>query len=389
MADSKNFLIQHFGPGCLAGITCSDWGRLLSENGFRVSPRYLGKAVYLSASSVVTSMFRLLEEAIYARQLSQHTASDPVFILGSWRSGTTHLHNILSLDEQFVSPNLFQTMYPHSFLISEPWLRPMMDVLTPRKRFMDNMEMGLREPAEDEMALAILSLRSNMLSWTFPRNSARYDRFLDFQGVSESDRQSWKSQLARFVNKFTLKNARRPLLKSPNHTARIQLILELYPQAKFIHIRRNPYEVYRSLVHMASRVIPVWGLQTYPTDTISDMVISMYRQLYAAYFEQVSQIPEGQFHELAYEDLIQSPLPVLEDAYVSLGLGEFDHRRKAFEVYTQTQSNYQRNRHKEIPPAIREQLHDQWRQSFEAWGYPRAGANGHTTETGIATHDRS
>jgi hypothetical protein len=389
MAESANFLIQHLGPACLAGITCSDWGRLLVENGFRVSPRYLGKAAYLSVSSVLTSMCRLLEEALYARRLSQHSAADPVFILGSWRSGTTHLHNILCLDEQFVSPNLFQTMYPHTFLVSESWLRPMMDVLTPKKRFMDNMEMGLREPAEDEMALAILSLRSNMLSWTFPQNAARYDRFLDFQGVSQTDRQIWKSHLSRFVGKFTLRNAKWPLLKSPNHTARIQLILELFPKAKFIHIRRNPYEVYRSLVHMASRVIPVWGLQAYPTDTISDMVVAMYRQLYAAYFEQVPLIPKGQFHELAYEDLVQSPLPVLEETYAALSLGEFEPRRAAFEVYTRAKSHYQRNRHQEIPAAICEQLHDQWRQSFEAWDYPRVGASERTTASGVATDDHS
>ena len=306
MGNSKHILVEHFGPACLAGITWTDWVKLLVENRFRISPQYWGKAAFLTASSLGTSVFRLLEEGRYARQLSQHTVPDPVFILGSWRSGTTHLHNLLSLDDRFVSPNLFQTMYPHTCLTSEAWLRPLLDLLTPKRRFMDNMEMGLREPAEDEMALAILSLRSNMLSWTFPRNADRYDRFLDFQGVPESDRQHWKTHLDRFVRKITLRNGKLPLLKSPNHTARIQLILELYPRAKFIHIRRNPYDVYRSLVHMARQVIPVWGLQTYPSETISDMVIAIYRQLYAAFFEQVPLIPQGQFHEIAYEDLIRT-----------------------------------------------------------------------------------
>ena len=369
MAAPQNFLVQHFGPACLAGITCSDWVALLAENGLRVSPQYLGKAAFLTVSSLCTSTCRLLEEALYAKSLSQHAVTAPVFILGSWRSGTTHLHNILSLDDQFVSPNLFQTMYPHTFLISESWLRPLLDLMTPKKRFMDNMDMGLREPAEDEMALAILSLRSNMLSWTFPRNAARYDRFLDFRDVPESDRQLWKQHLDRFVRKVTLRNGKLPLLKSPNHTARIRLILELYPNAKFIHLRRNPYEVYRSLVHMASQVIPVWGLQTYPAETISNMVIDMYRRLYAAYFEQVSLIPAGQFYEVAYEDLIQTPLPVLEQTYHALQLGDFELRRSAIEAYTAAKSGYQKNRHQDIPAAVCEQLHVQWRQSFDAWGY--------------------
>ncbi len=372
MAAPQNFLVQHFGPACLAGITCSDWLALLAENGFRVSPQYWGKAAFLTVSSLSTSACRLFEEAIYRKRLSAQQPSDPVFILGSWRSGTTHLHNILNLDDQFISPNLFQTMYPHTLLMSESWLRPLLDLMTPKKRFMDNMDMGLREPAEDEMALAILSRRSNMLSWTFPRNAARYDRFLDFREVPDQDRQVWKQHLDRFVRKVTLRNGKQPLLKSPNHTARIRLILEQYPGAKFIHLRRNPYDVYRSLVHMASQVIPVWGLQTYPTETISDMAIEMYRRLYAAYFEQVSLIPAGQFHEMAYEDLIRTPLPVLEETYRALSLGDFELRRATIQNYLAAKSSYQKNKHSDIPPAICEQLQDQWRQSFAAWDYAQA-----------------
>lgn len=373
MSDPKNFLVKHFGPGCLAGITLFDWLSLLAENGFRISPQYLGKAAFLTASSLCSTTCRLIENAVYYRQLARHQTSDPLFILGSWRSGTTYLHNLVCLDDNFISPNLYQTMYPHSFLVSESWLRPALDLFVPKKRFMDNMEMGLREPAEDEMALAILSLRSNMLSWAFPRNAGRYDQFLDFRDATEMDRQIWKHQLEQFVRKFTLRNGKHPLLKSPNHTARIRMILELYPRARFIHIRRNPFEVYRSLVHMASQVIPVWGLQTYPVETISDMVIDTYRRLYDAYFEQVPLIPAGQLHEIAYEDLIRSPLPVLEATYHALNLGDFDLRRAAIQNYLAARSSYQRNKHVEIPAAVGEQLRVQWRQSFETWGYEQTG----------------
>lgn len=371
MTDPKNYLVQHFGPACLAGITCTDWIALLVENGFRISPGYLGKTAFLSVSSLASTVCRLFEEAIYAKRLAEHRSTDPVFILGSWRSGTTYLHNVLSLDDRFVSPNLYQTMYPHTFLTSESWFRPLLDLFIPKTRFMDNMDMGLREPAEDEMALAILSLRSNMLSWTFPRNAARYDRFLDFRDATDKDRQIWKHHLDRFVRKVTLRNGKQPLLKSPNHTARIRMILELYPEARFIHIRRNPYDVYRSLVHMANQVIPVWGLQTYPTETISDMVIDMYRRLYESFFEEVSLIPAGRYHEITYEDLIRTPLPVLEETYEVLNLGDFELWRSKIEEYTSAKSSYQRNRHRDIPLEVCEQLHIHWRQSFEAWDYEK------------------
>ena len=51
----------------------------------------------------------------------------PLFILGHYRSGTTHLHNLLALEPQFSAPNFFQALNPHTFLSTEPWVAPFAD----------------------------------------------------------------------------------------------------------------------------------------------------------------------------------------------------------------------------------------------------------------------
>ena len=48
----------------------------------------------------------------------------PLFILGHYRSGTTHLHNLLALDPQFAAPTVFQVLNPHTFLGTERWAAP-------------------------------------------------------------------------------------------------------------------------------------------------------------------------------------------------------------------------------------------------------------------------
>jgi len=48
---------------------------------------------------------------------------------------------------------------------------------------------------------------------------------------------------------------KRLLLKSPVHTARIKLLLKLFPDAQFVYIHRNPYDVFRSAVNMAGMSI--------------------------------------------------------------------------------------------------------------------------------------
>jgi len=373
MNQLKNWIINRFGPACLAGITAADWARVCTRNGFRFSPRYWGKVPYLTVSSVLTSGFATAESLIYGKRIRESEAKAPLFIVGSWRSGTTFLHTLMCLDEQFGCPNLFQTMYPHSFLLSEPWLRPMLEFGTPTKRFMDNMAMNLREPHEDEMALAILSQRSNMLSWAFPKNAAHYDRFLDFNDATDADRNAWKTAFDYFVRKMTLKtDGKQQVLKSPNHTARIKLLLELYPAARFLHIYRNPYHVFRSMVHMATAVTQVWGLQHFPLDQIPAMVIDTYKRLYAAYFEQSAAIPDGQLTEVRYEDFAAAPVETLSSVYENLNLPGFESARPALEAHVAARSGYKKNKHPEIAPEHVAMINEHWQPMFDRFGYEQS-----------------
>jgi hypothetical protein len=43
-----------------------------------------------------------------------------------------------------------------------------------------------------------------------------------------------------------LQQDKRLVLKSPPHTARVRLLREIFPGAKFVHISRDPYEIYQS-----------------------------------------------------------------------------------------------------------------------------------------------
>lgn len=375
MNQLQTLMIHRFGPACLAGVSFGNWMRLLIENQFRISPRYWGKVPGLTASSLLTSAFSATESAMYNGRLRGLEVQPPVFIVGCWRSGTTYLHTLMCLDDQLASPNMFQTMYPHSFLVSESWWRPLLELATPRKRFMDNMAMNLREPHEDEMALAIMSRRSNMLSWAFPKNADLYDRYLDFSDVSAADIDVWKRAFDQFVRKVTLRTQRRLILKSPNHTARIRLLLELYPGARFLHIHRDPYDVFRSMVHMATRVTPVWGLQYFPPDEIPGMVIDTYRRLYDAFFDQVGEIPDRQFAELRYDDFVADPVTSLGKTYAELGLTGFDAARDAIASHVAARADYRRNTHREVAPEHLQLIHEHWATAFERLGYEQRAQN--------------
>ena len=69
----------------------------------------------------------LLEAALYDRRVRAHAlAQPPIFVLGHWRSGTTFLQSLLALDPHLTTSNLYQSLFPDVFLLTEarckPWL---------------------------------------------------------------------------------------------------------------------------------------------------------------------------------------------------------------------------------------------------------------------------
>lgn len=118
----------------------------------------------------------------------------PLFVIGHWRSGTTHLHNLLAKDSaQFACPSTYQVANPHTFLGTEAWRPRLYAGLLSQTRPMDNVALSFDTPQEDEFALALVTLRSFYLGAVFPRRAAYYDRYLTFEGVPAADVTEWRS----------------------------------------------------------------------------------------------------------------------------------------------------------------------------------------------------
>jgi len=246
----RELIAGKIGPGSLCGLMLGDWLRLLADNRFAVDWPYWVRAGAISCSAVQNSVFAWYERFWYEEAIRATQPQPPLFVLGIWRSGTTHLHNLLARDERFVAPTYYEALYPHTFLTTQ-WLHAsFIDRIIPHRRPMDNMFMGMNEPQEDEFALSCLTQLSFGLSWVFPRRAAHYDRFLTMRDCTAAEIERWKAALHFFVQKLTYKHALPLVLKSPPHTARIRLLLDVFPNARFVHIHRNPYDVFRSACHL-------------------------------------------------------------------------------------------------------------------------------------------
>jgi hypothetical protein len=103
----------------LGGISFGDWLRLLRKTEFAVDPLYWPRAALLTLGSLSNSISRWREQRRYGTAITAQKVLPPLFILGHWRTGTTHLHNLLAVDRRFAFPNNYQVCYPHTFLTTE------------------------------------------------------------------------------------------------------------------------------------------------------------------------------------------------------------------------------------------------------------------------------
>jgi omega-hydroxy-beta-dihydromenaquinone-9 sulfotransferase len=361
-------LVRHIGPGGFSGTTFGDWIRILRENRFDVDAPYWPRAAVITLGSLMNSVLRRAEEARYGAQIEATTVPPPLFVLGIWRNGTTYLLNLLSQDDRFAFPTMYEAVYPHTFLTTERSSAPVMQRFVPGTRPMDNMKYGVQEPQEDEFALAASGLSYAVGLWAFPRNADRYRQFLSLYGATSAEQERWLAAWDRFLRKLTLKNGRRLVLKSPPHTCRIKRLLTRFPDAQFIHIHRHPYAVYRSTLHAWQEVMPWWRLQRRDCDP--ERVIRDYRDVYDAFFDERHLIPKENFCEVAFEDLESDPLRELSRIYDSLRLPDFGCVESRLRGYVQALAGYSRNVLPELPPETRARLAREWSRSFCEWGYP-------------------
>jgi hypothetical protein len=355
----------------MLGIPANDWLSLLRENEYAIPPLFWYRVAVVSAWSLITSYFRRREDRLYAARIREvEVTQPPLFILGHWRSGTSHLQHLLALDTaQFASPTMYEVWNPYTFLSTEQRATRWSAGLMPKTRWIDNIPFAWRMPGEVEAALAVMCRRSPDLQHFFPARAGYYERYITLRGVPAEELRQWKVAFFWFAQKLTLKYGRALLLKAPPHTARIRLLLEMFPHARFVHIRRNPYAVFQSTRHHHTVLMRNFSLQYPDSAALDARILRQYRLITEVFFEERGLIPDGQLHELAFEDLERQPIAELQAIYDRLGLPGFDAMRAKFENFLFQNAGYRKNEFPALPPDVRHTVAREWRRTFEAWQY--------------------
>lgn len=290
--------------------------------------------------------FSLAERAYVAIKRGEVAdAPAPVFILGHWRSGTTHLYNVLAKAGHFAFVSPFATALPWDFLLLGRMLAPLLAKKLPEHRYIDRIPVRKDSPQEDEIGLANMTPLSFYHALYFPKAFDEFFRrgiFLD--GVGEAERAKWACTLRYFYTKLMLAQpGRRLLIKNPVYTARPEQLRAIWPAAKFIHIHRDPLDVFLSMRNFWHALFRQLALQDASGIDIDEVILATYERMMRQLKAGTAGLPPERFIEIGYDDLKRRPVERIAAIYEQLGLAGFEEARPAFERYLEQVRDYRKN----------------------------------------------
>jgi len=247
----------------------------------------------------------------------------PVFVVGMPRSGTTFLHNLLSLDEaSFRAPRLWEVTDPVPALGLEgrEWERSRRTTLAwlgteAFKSFARNVHAA--HPihymnAEECMPILSLNTLSNVTS---------YNEWLMEQDQSRAMR--WHERFLRVLQSGVERGQRQQfLLKAPWHMNHLDAVLRQYPDAWIVAPHRDPSGMLTSLSSLHARFYGV------TSDRVDPVAIGAYQRRmwdavmrrYLAARKRATPEQRARMIDLKFADLRSDPIAQVRVVYRHLGL---------------------------------------------------------------------
>lgn len=294
--------------------------------------RLLGLTIPLRAAGHATCFF--LDDIVFPG-LRTVEVKAPVFVIGHARSGTTLAHRLMCADPQFSAFRYWELRLPALLEKQAVHLLAWLDTHLFGRRLARRLaaweerkfgpmrqihRMGLNEPEEDDLVLYD-SCASGFWMTKLP-----FMGDVDFFHVDRrppAERRRLMGFYRDCVRRQLHVNGKDKvhLSKNPAWCGRVESILEVFPDARFVVLYRNPYETIPSLLKLLS---VSWKHQgNVDPARIRESIRTMTSLSYETYLyplEALARHPQTPQAVVDYRELVAEPLRTVEKIYAELGL---------------------------------------------------------------------
>jgi hypothetical protein len=268
--------------------------------------------------SLLDNLLRMEAERAASSEIERQRITAPVFIIGLPRTGTTHLHGLISEDPANRSPATWEVMYPAAARTETGVARARAQTAS-RLGWADRLApefMRIHPIAADlpQECIAITAQVFMSIQFHTTHDVASY------QDWFESAPQKLGFDFHhRFLQHLQAKSAgNRWVLKAPGHLFALAGLLERYPDARVIHTHRDPLRVMASMASHATVLRRAFSDDTDPKHIARDWADRWARAL-DTFLGVRDRAPAAQFLDVSFESIEHDAIGTVERVYDFLG----------------------------------------------------------------------
>ena len=295
---------------------------------------------------ILLEPFRIIESILFENKIKQTTLKkDPIIILGFYRSGTTYLQRLFIQNKRFGYQTIFHSAVPE-ICLGFSWLfKPIFSVFTTLLGLKNNFHkvpFTWSFPGEEDVAITSLSHYESP-NWgnLFPKSFFNQYQKYAWSSPDSDYSKSWSHKYQYWIKKLSLINNNKQLiLKSPPNTSRIETLLEIFPNAKFVYLHRDPRQVYKSLMGFWEISNKNYCLQNISKNEIEKIILQSYDKTMKIYYSIKSKIPKENLCEVKFESLKNAPYSCFKMIYERLGFDDLKNFENGLKKFIDSTQNY-------------------------------------------------
>ncbi len=306
---------------------------------------FVGKvAAWIDCTRMAATHLRIERALAKSPEIEDTVLPPPIFVLGLFRSGTTYLHRLLAEDPDSRTLPHWESFDPvHTAGGPEPRQRKLertlllADLIAPNLKAIHPMDAYQTDECRGMFTNVFRTAQFNVqyrvrsyVDWLFAQDATIAYR-------------AYRRQLQLAFRHRP--GGSRLVLKDPTHTFFVDAILEVFPNARFIFIHRDPAETLSSICSLHAYARSVFSSDVDATSIGEELSESyMMRRLEPA-VAAVDQLTAGRVAHVRARDLSRDAVGAITEAYCTLGLDLGEPGRRAMNGYVRAKRERPTPRH--------------------------------------------